>query len=109
MLKYMGHEAINIGIKFSSQDSLRELGQWADKIIMLSEHKTYLEDLRMVIGDNSKIHAVNIGSDKWGNPFNEELTRIIYNVAKALFNELKVTYKIDQEVKRTIFAATFYG
>ncbi|KKN86561.1 hypothetical protein LCGC14_0267370 [marine sediment metagenome] len=108
MLKYMDHEAIAIGIDFTGDVSLQELGHWADKVVVLA-HRGY--DIKRVQEHISKekIIICDIGTDRWGNPFKLQLTEILYEYAQKMLDSLDITYMKGDQVKNTIFAATRYG
>ncbi len=108
ILKYLGHEAINIGMDFTDAVSLSELGVWADAVIILTEKPEYIR----VIEDSVdvKIFNLGIGRDKWGNPFNKELTGLLYKRALRILESYKLLNTIDTGLAyRNIFSATAYG
>lgn len=108
ILKYLGHEAIAIGIDFTDDNSLQTLGHWADKVVVLA-HRGY--DIKRVQEHISKdkIIVCDIGIDRWGNPFKLELTEILWEYAQKMLDSLEVLYMKTEQAKRTVFAATRYG
>lgn len=76
ILKSRGHEAIPVGHFHASDDTLSKMIGWADKVLILSEDAV----TKAPFMDNNvqgKIAQLDIGPDKWGDPFSPELVDIL--------------------------------
>lgn len=65
MLKYhYGHDALAVGIEGNTPDTVRMLGDWAEKIITVEEG--IKESLPLSLQDKTVLW--NVGPDRWFNP-----------------------------------------
>jgi hypothetical protein len=76
ILKMRGFDAIAVGVNSASPETLKTMGEWADKILLAepsmkwkfnSHHHGKIED------------SFTIGEDEWGNPSDKELWKLIYS------------------------------
>lgn len=67
--RFFGHETIAIGLDTTSAGTKRFLFEWADYIIVMKDSFVtgVPEDFRC------KVVLLDVGDDKYGTPFNEEL------------------------------------
>lgn len=107
ILKYSGHEAINVGADFSSKESMHEFAKWSDYIIWLSERhqpRNWFDNQEM----DKVIAMPSIGRDRWGNPFNKELTDIlIFHLREYVFPQLKLKNTINEQMVYNIYGKSF--
>ena len=98
ILKYSGHEAIAIGMQFTSEDSLNHFIKWADHVVVLTEHDVYKQRIVMGTRSDDEYYEMDIGPDRWGNPFNPELHKILVNRATDMFIELRIKTQVAKNV-----------
>lgn len=73
LLKHQGHETLAAGTKRNSQDTLKMLCDWADKVYVVQ--KELLEGMP----DSDKIELFELGSDIWGVAMHPDLVKKIEN------------------------------
>lgn len=76
ILKMRGFDAIAVGVNHASPETLKMMGEWADKILIAEPSMawSFPPDLRGKIED-----SFTIGEDDWGNPSDKQLWKLIYN------------------------------
>ena len=84
ILKYSGHEAIAVGQKYSNDDTLWRLGEWADHIVVMTYRSDRLKDLC----PSEKLLPTVLRVDEWGNPFHAELESLLINYATDMMKDL---------------------
>lgn len=98
ILKYSGHEAINIGIQFTTQNSLECFVNWADVTVILTEVQEYKEKIYMEVY-KELCYEMDIGPDRWGNPFHPELHKILVKEAEKMFIDFNQKTKIPENMR----------
>lgn len=85
-LKLRGHEAFAIGRKCFSQESIGELAEWADNIILMMPHmiESVPKEYR------NKALFVDVGEDTYGHPLHDSLKAQCKNGADWLMDYIKV-------------------
>ena len=71
------HEAFAIGAQLFSEESIKYLIDWSDKVIVMCEGEKDREKMQNLAKD--KYVLFDIGADRWFNPMHPELIEIIKN------------------------------
>lgn len=73
-----GIPAVAAGADTAGPDALRVLSQWADRVIVLEEK------FAAAVPDVSrpKVFAMDIGPDRWSNPYHPELLALVERLAR---------------------------
>ena len=82
-LKY---EAISIGVHSTSEETLKYLIDWADKVIDLSGEDEEMQELIKNIAKEKYIRKF-IGTDVWDSPRHPHLLERIEKIAEEILNE----------------------
>jgi hypothetical protein len=82
-LKYWGHDVLTVGLNRNSAETIDNLTEWADRVILTAEDQVsgYLWDQKGQLWD--------LGPDVYPRPFNRELMLKV----RALMDEHKEEYK----------------
>ena len=71
LLKEAGQDTIACSWRFNTPETIDQLCEWADKIVIMQEHfQTYIPRKH-----RHKLRCVDVGEDKFGNPFHPDLQR----------------------------------
>jgi predicted protein tyrosine phosphatase len=83
-LKYpYGMEALACGWRSACQETLAMLCQWADRIIVMQPN--FAEKLPP--GFEEKVRCVDVGPDRFGNPFHPELLPFLQKTVQDWFEQ----------------------
>lgn len=95
MIKQDDHsvEAIPIGVRTSSQETIRLLADWADKIVVVADGPIINKFPK---GYENKLIHIDIGKDKWVQAMHPKLVQII---KKALLNTELKDLKVREVLK----------
>lgn len=81
--KYKGSDAIAIGLKTTTEETLQMLYEWADVLILTEE-----KQLMNIPGAyHEKVKVWDVGEDRYPRPFNIELYEIAKQYIKECFDE----------------------
>lgn len=83
LLQMNDHEAIPVGVCTLNETSFNYFAHWADKIVDLTTQGFHWID-QYLFPLKSKYVRLDIGIDRWGNPFNEELEKILEEKIKEM-------------------------
>ena len=86
-------EVIPAGVRTSSQETIRMLADWADKVVVVADGPIIEKFPK---GYENKIIHLNIGKDKWVQAMHPKLVRII---KKALLNSELKDLKVREVLK----------
>ena len=81
--KYSQIEALAIGAHCNTDETLRYLINWADKVVDLSDGDLGIQELLEILAKEKYIRKI-IGSDVWGSPAHPELLSLLEPFAKEL-------------------------
>ncbi|MEK6881919.1 MAG: hypothetical protein AABY22_20035 [Nanoarchaeota archaeon] len=69
------YQSIAIGAHANSKETIKILCDWADKVVDLSDNIPTIQNFLVQLA-GSKYERFDIGGDRWGNPFADELRNI---------------------------------
>lgn len=69
-LKYLGHDILTAGLHTNSPDTVRTLGDWAQKVILTDRAQVAMLPLGF---SEDKVAVWQIGPDNYPRPYNKEL------------------------------------
>jgi predicted protein tyrosine phosphatase len=76
ILKNRGFDAIAVGVNHASPETLKMLGEWADRILLAEPSMIW----KLNASHHGKVErSFTIGEDEWGNPSDRDLWKLIYN------------------------------
>jgi hypothetical protein len=75
---HFNQDAIAIGWRFASPETLKMLCEWATYIVVMQ--KIFVEKIPKVF--LSKVRVVDVGEDKYGTPMHHELTTFLNGVVE---------------------------
>ena len=79
------NEAIATGWRFTTPETFKFLDNWADYFILMEKH--FIEKIPKEI--RHKCLFVDVGVDRFGNPFHEELMKLCEGGRKWIFDYIK--------------------
>ena len=71
VLTEQGHDVLAVGALNNSKQTVEMLCAWADKIIVMDDA------LLVAAAEPGKLSYLNVGPDRWGNPFHPELQSLV--------------------------------
>ena len=71
LLKHQGHETLAAGVNRHSQETLKMLGDWADKVYVVEK------ELLSQVPESDKIELFDLGPDIWGEAMHPDLVKKI--------------------------------
>lgn len=71
----MGHEAIPVGVRWMTAETMILLGMWADRIVVMQPHLA--ERLTVIPRLHEKLRVLDVGPDTYG-----------LNISDALMNQV---------------------
>ena len=93
MIKQEGVEAISIGVRTSTKETVKLLADWADKIIVVADGHVMK---RFPNGYAYKLIYMDIGEDKWEQPMHPELVKLIKKaLKKTSLKDIKIRTKLE--------------
>lgn len=93
MIKQQGVEAIPVGVRTSSKDTINHMAEWADKIVVVADDHV-ME--KFPNGFRRKIIYMDIGKDKWEQAMHPELVkRIQKSLKNTELKDLRVRTKLE--------------
>ncbi len=92
MIKQEGVEAISIGVRTSTKETVKLLADWADKIIVVADGQVMK---RFPNGYAYKLIYMDIGKDKWEQAMHPQLVnKIKQALQQTVLKELKIRTKL---------------
>lgn len=83
MVRYVnkhGHFGVACGVQGGGIHALRQLSEWADVILLAETRMVHAISQEFV----DKVVDLNIGPDKWVNPYSKDLERTIHERMQEL-------------------------
>lgn len=79
LLKEAGHEAIAVGWKYVSPETMALLCEWANRIVFIDTPENYNELLSRLPADEYRIRVryIDIEEDHWGLAHHPDLVRLL--------------------------------
>ena len=93
MIKQKGVEAIPIGVRTSSKETIKLLADWADTIVIVADGHV---KGKFPNGYKNKLVYMYIGKDKWEQAMHPELVkRIKKALKKTSLKDIKIRTKLE--------------
>ena len=81
--EFIKHQAVAIGAHCNHIDTITHFASWADFVIDLSDNNQEVQE-RLYNIAKEKYVRIDIGGDRWANPFHPELRGICQDIIRQM-------------------------